>query len=92
MTRVRSASLAVLCSVLILAGCGVEMKQGSQARNNRGVPQGPGALTGKDVPDRDSATAAASIAAFFGGAYLFRVHDVGRVKEALVVAEAMRSK
>ena len=48
MTRVRSASLAVLCSVLILAGCGVDMKQGSQARNNRGVPQGPGALTGKD--------------------------------------------
>jgi dihydropteroate synthase len=50
-----------------------------------------GAITGKDATDRDTATAAACIAAFFGGAYLFRVHDVGRVKESLVVAEALRS-
>ena len=47
MTHVRFATLSVLLSALILAGCGVEMKQGSQARNNRGVPQGPGALTGE---------------------------------------------
>lgn len=50
-----------------------------------------GAITGKDTADRDTATAAACIAAFLGGAYLFRVHDVERVKESLVVAEALRS-
>jgi len=50
-----------------------------------------GAITGKDATDRDTATAAACIAAFLGGAYLFRVHDVERVKESLVVAEALRS-
>ena len=50
-----------------------------------------GAITGKDTANRDNATAAACIAAFLGGAYLFRVHDVERVKESLVVAEALRS-
>ena len=50
-----------------------------------------GAITGKDTPDRDTATAAACVAAFLGGAYLFRVHDVGRAKESLAVAEALRS-
>lgn len=50
-----------------------------------------GTITGKDTTDRDTATAAACVAAFLGGAYLFRVHDVERVKESLVVAEALRS-
>jgi dihydropteroate synthase len=50
-----------------------------------------GAITGKNTADRDTATAAACVAAFLGGTYLFRVHDVERVKESLVVAEALRS-
>jgi len=50
-----------------------------------------GVITGKETNDRDVATAAACIAAFLAGAYLFRVHDVGRVKESLAVAEALRS-
>ncbi len=50
-----------------------------------------GEITGRDVVDRDGATAAACIAAFLGGAYLFRVHDVARVRESLAVAEALRS-
>ena len=50
-----------------------------------------GEITGKDTHQLDSATAAACVAAFFGGAYLFRVHDVSGVKESLAVAEALRS-
>jgi dihydropteroate synthase len=50
-----------------------------------------GAITGRETLERDTATAAACVAAFIGGAYLFRVHDVARVKEALAVAEAVRS-
>jgi dihydropteroate synthase len=50
-----------------------------------------GEITGKDAKARDAATAAACVAAFFGGAYLFRVHDVTGVKESLAVAEALRS-
>lgn len=50
-----------------------------------------GVITGKGVTDRDNATAAACVAAFFAGAYLFRVHDVATVKESLVVAETLRS-
>jgi dihydropteroate synthase len=50
-----------------------------------------GTITGRDTPDRDAATGAACVAAFFGGAYLFRVHDVVSVKESLAVAAALRS-
>jgi dihydropteroate synthase len=50
-----------------------------------------GEITGKDTHERDTATAAACVAAFFGGAYLFRVHDVSGVKESLAVAEALRN-
>jgi len=49
-----------------------------------------GHLTGRDVGDRDQATAAACVAAFFRGARLFRVHAVGVVREALQVAHAVR--
>jgi len=50
-----------------------------------------GTLTGKEVADRDTATAAACIAALFGGAYLFRVHAVGLVRESLAIADALRN-
>jgi dihydropteroate synthase len=50
-----------------------------------------GAVTGSDVTDRDVATAAACTAAYMEGADLFRVHSVGAVREALEVANAIRT-
>lgn len=49
-----------------------------------------GQITGRDIGDRDSATAAACVAAWFGGARLFRVHAVRVVRDALQVAHAVR--
>ncbi len=47
--------------------------------------------TGSNAPaDRDVATAAACVAAYFLGAGLFRVHNVRMVREALTVAQAIR--
>ncbi|MBI4541624.1 MAG: dihydropteroate synthase [Gemmatimonadetes bacterium] len=48
-----------------------------------------GAVTGREVGERDAATAAACVAARLRGAQLFRVHDVARTGEALAVAEAV---
>jgi dihydropteroate synthase len=50
-----------------------------------------GAITGKDVSDRDDATAHVCVAAYMLGAALFRVHAVAKVREALDVAAAVRS-
>lgn len=50
-----------------------------------------GTVTGRDVAERDTATAAVCVAALFRGADLFRVHNVLQVKEALAVAEKVRS-
>ncbi|MFI5279418.1 MAG: dihydropteroate synthase [Gemmatimonadales bacterium] len=50
-----------------------------------------GAVTGLDVGSRDEATAAACVAARIFGASLFRVHNVGRAREALDVADAVLS-
>ena len=47
--------------------------------------------TGQAVAGRDPATAAACVAAYAGGAMLFRVHDVHLVREALNVAHAVSS-
>lgn len=49
-----------------------------------------GAVTGKDVPERDLATAAACVVAYWLGASLFRVHAVEPTFEALAVARAVR--
>jgi dihydropteroate synthase len=46
-----------------------------------------GELTGRDVDDRDDATVGACLAAVAAGADLVRVHDVKRVRDALVVFE-----
>ena len=51
-----------------------------------------GELSGKDVLERDAATAAACVAAYLEGAMLFRVHAVDVVKEALYVAAAVGSR
>lgn len=50
-----------------------------------------GAVTGKDVGERDLATAAACVVAYGLGATLFRVHAVAPTREALAIAYAIRS-
>jgi dihydropteroate synthase len=47
-----------------------------------------GTLTGREVDDRVPATIASNVLAFARGATLFRVHDVGPVRDALAVAAA----
>ena len=48
-----------------------------------------GAVTGKQAQERDVATAAACVAAYWEGASLLRVHAVGLVKEVMDVIEAI---
>ncbi|MBL0375041.1 dihydropteroate synthase [Rhizobium sp. KVB221] len=48
-----------------------------------------GAVTGRDAPDRDTATAATSVITRMAGAAVFRVHDVAINRDALLVADAM---
>ncbi|NIM50175.1 MAG: dihydropteroate synthase [Gemmatimonadales bacterium] len=50
-----------------------------------------GAVTGKDVGERDLATASACAAAYLLGAALFRVHAVEPTREALAIAHAVGS-
>ncbi len=50
-----------------------------------------GAVTGRNVHERDQATAAACATAYLAGATLFRVHAVGPTCDALAVAHAVRS-
>jgi dihydropteroate synthase len=47
-----------------------------------------GAATGRDVGERDAATAAACAVGFGLGARLFRVHEVTPTRDALAVARA----
>jgi dihydropteroate synthase len=47
-----------------------------------------GRLTGREVGDRVAATIATNVIAFERGARIFRVHDVGPVRDALLVAAA----
>lgn len=48
-----------------------------------------GAITGREVADRDRATAAFCALAYSRGARLFRVHDPAAVQDALAVAHAL---
>lgn len=48
-----------------------------------------GAITGRDVADRDRATAALCALAYARGARLFRIHDPAAVRDALAVAHAL---
>jgi dihydropteroate synthase len=48
-----------------------------------------GEVTGRDVTDRDRATAAACVLGYDRGARLFRVHDANAVRDALSVSHAM---
>jgi dihydropteroate synthase len=49
-----------------------------------------GSVTGREVGDRDTATAAACVLAYERGARLFRVHNVAQTRDALAVAHAVR--
>lgn len=49
-----------------------------------------GSVTGREVAERDVATAAACVVAFERGARLFRVHNVAVTRDALAVAHAVR--
>jgi dihydropteroate synthase len=49
-----------------------------------------GSVTGRDVGERDAATAAACVLAYERGARLFRVHNVAMTRDALAVAHAVR--
>ncbi len=51
-----------------------------------------GALTGAGVEDRLPGTLALHVAAFLGGARLFRVHDVAAHRQALTCAAALAGK
>jgi dihydropteroate synthase len=48
-----------------------------------------GAATGREVAERDAATAAACALAWERGARVFRVHDVAASRDALAVAHAL---
>jgi dihydropteroate synthase len=49
-----------------------------------------GKLTGRDVRERELATAAADTAAILGGADVVRVHDVRAQRDAIAVADAIK--
>ena len=51
-----------------------------------------GALTGRPVDERDTATATASALAWEAGARLFRVHEPAHTRDALAVAFAVRPR
>jgi len=51
-----------------------------------------GELTGREVFDRDRATAAVCALAVAAGADMVRVHDVGAVKDAVTLAAAIRAQ
>jgi dihydropteroate synthase len=48
-----------------------------------------GTITGREVADRDRATAALCVLAYARGARLFRIHDPAAVRDALAVAHAL---
>ncbi len=50
-----------------------------------------GEITGRDVSDRDRATAAVCAAAVLAGASILRVHDVAAVSDAVAIAHAIRT-
>ncbi|HUJ29484.1 MAG TPA: dihydropteroate synthase [Myxococcales bacterium] len=50
-----------------------------------------GKLTGRDAPDRLHGSTAAAVVAAMNGAAILRVHDVEATREALQVAEAVRT-
>ncbi len=68
------------------------------AATGRPVMLGPsrkrflGELTGRGVDDRDDATVGACLAGVAAGAHVLRVHDVKKLRDALIVFEAVRAE
>ncbi len=77
-------SLAALRGLPAYAALGHALMVGPSRKRFLGV------VTGRDVAERDLATAAACVSAYFLGAHIFRVHAVAPVREALAVAAAVR--
>jgi dihydropteroate synthase len=50
-----------------------------------------GELTGREVAERDDATVGACLAGVVAGAHILRVHEVKKVRDALVVFNAVRA-
>ncbi len=78
-------NLALLRDLGTVAGLGPPLMVGPSRKRFLGV------VTGRDVGERDQATAAACVVAYLGGASLFRVHAVRPTRDALAVAQAVRS-
>lgn len=78
-------TLAAISGIPALAALGFPVMVGPSRKRFLG------ALIGAPVDDRDRATAAACVAAYFRGATLFRVHNVAAAREALDVAHAIGS-
>lgn len=78
-------NLALLANLEELAGVGRPLFLGVSRKAFLGQLIG-----GAPPAERATATAAACVAALFQGVRIFRVHDVGVVREALAVAEAIR--
>lgn len=76
-------------NLTLLAGLGVLLELGHPLLVGPSRKRFIGALTGATVEDRLGGTIAACVVAYLQGARVFRVHDVGHVKQALRVARAM---
>jgi dihydropteroate synthase len=76
-------SLQALRDVAALVGMGRPVMVGPSRKRFLG------AVTGRDVDERDVATAAACAIAYLEGATLFRVHAVGPTRDALAIAQAV---
>jgi dihydropteroate synthase len=51
-----------------------------------------GAITGREVHERQGGTIAANVLAYLNGAEILRVHDVGPLRDALALAGALNGK
>lgn len=76
-------SLALLSDLAALRDLGFPIMVGPSRKSFLG------SVVGVPVSERLPGTLAACVAAYFQGARLFRVHDVGPVVQALAVAEAL---
>lgn len=77
-------NIEILSDVSFLAPLGRPIMVGPSRKSFIGI------MTGADVENRIGGTAAAVTAAVLGGANFIRVHDVGIMKQAAVIAFSMR--
>jgi dihydropteroate synthase len=79
-------NLALLAHLDALAALGCPIVVGASRKSFLGK------LTGKQPRDREAATAAAHAIAIAHGANVVRVHDVAAQRDAILVADAIRSR